>query len=168
MNVAALTDVLTLRKGVLHAATVVNKAASVAGLVLISLAFLPHFAALSSELTFNALLLLGTHAAFSVVRFYGTPIVPAVQTWPQARGTKALKVAALFLGGMAQQCLAAGYLQFVSRAVVAYGALSLGLAHFLAERADSAGTVRVPPAGIAAMALAVAALVSVATGTTAV
>ena len=168
LNVGALADVLTLRKGALHAATVVNKAVSVAGLVLIALAFLPQFASLSAELTFNALVMLGAHAAFSVFRYYGTPIVPALQTWPQAKGATAVKVAALFLGGMAQQCLAAGYLQFVSRAVVAYGALNLGLAHFVAERADNAGAMRVPPAGIAAMALAVAALVSVATGATAV
>jgi hypothetical protein len=146
--------------------TQVNKAASVAGLVLISLAFLPAFSALSNDLLRNALVILGSHAAFSTIRYYGTPIVPAVTTWSGARGATAVKIGALFLGGFAQQCLAAGYLQFVSRTVLAYGALSLGAAHFLAERADAAGVPRVPPAGIAALALAAAALFSVATGAT--
>jgi hypothetical protein len=144
----------------------VNKAASVAGLVLISLAFLPAFSALSNDLLRNALVILASHAAFSTIRYYGTPIVPAITTWSSARGATAVKIGALFLGGFAQQCLAAGYLQFVSRTVLAYGALSLGAAHFLAERADAAGVPRVPPAGIAALALAAAALFSVATGAT--
>ena len=171
---AALADVLLLRKGVGHSARLLNKAASVAGLALVALAFLPHFAAQSSQLTFNALAMLGTHAAFSVIRYYDTPIVPRVQAWlaaglprPGPEGAAAVKVAALVMGGMAQQCLAAGYLQLVSRAVLAFGVLSLGTAHFLAERADRDGVPRVAPAGVAAIVLAAVALVSVATGVTA-
>jgi hypothetical protein len=174
-NAGALTDMLTLRKGVLHAAQLLNKAVSVAGLALVALAFLPAFAPLSRELTLHALVLLAAHATFSTIRYYGTPIVPAIQTWaaaglprPGASGAAAVKVAALFLGGVAQQCLGAGVLQFVSRSVLAYGALSLGAAHFLAERADKDGVPRVPPAGVAALALVAVALVSVATGTTVV
>ena len=105
-------------------------------------------------------------AAFSTFRYYGTPIVPAVQTWTKAQGATAVKIVALFLGGFAQNCLASGYLQFVSRTVLAYGALTLGSAHFLAERAGANGVPRVPPAGVAALALVAVALFSVATGAT--
>ena len=171
---SSLADVLLLRKGLGHSARLLNKAASVAGLALVALAFLPHFAAQSSQLTFNALALLGAHAAYSVVRFYGTPVIPKVQTWlasgvprPGPDGAAAVKILARVLGGMAQQCLAAGTFQLVSRAVLAYGVLSLGAAHFLAERADRDGVPRVAPAGVAALALAAVALVSVATGVTA-
>jgi len=173
-NGAALADVVLLRKGVGHSARLLNKAASVAGLALVALAFLPHFAAQSSQLTFNALAMLGAHASYSVIRFYGSPTIPRVQTWlaaglprPGPDGAAAVKIAALVLGGVAQQCLAAGYLQLVSRAVLAFGVLSLGSAHFLAERADRDGVPRVAPAGVAALALAAVALVSVATGVTA-
>ena len=73
-----------------------------AGLALIALAFLPPFAAISRDVTFNALALLGTHATFSLVKFYGTPVVPAIQRWPSllsarsgADGAAAVKVVAL-------------------------------------------------------------------------
>ena len=67
------------------------------------------------------------------------------------------------LGGMAQQFLGAGVFQVISRTLLVYGALTLGAAHFLAERSDG-----IKPAGYAALALAAAAIVAVATGATAV
>lgn len=56
-----VTDVLTLRKGAMHAAQQLNKAVSVAGLVLVALAFLPAFAPQCNELLRNALVMLGGH-----------------------------------------------------------------------------------------------------------
>ena len=62
--------------------------------------------------------MLGAHAAFSVVKFYGTPIIPKIQTWTSADRQAAIKIGALCLGGFAQNLLAAGYLQFVSRIAI--------------------------------------------------
>ena len=153
---------LTLKKGVSNTLVTLNKAVSVAGLVLLSLAFLPQFALTQNELIRNSLGLLAAHATYSVIHFYGTPIVPRIETWTSASGQTAIKIGALMLGGFAQNLLAAGYLQFISRIAIVYGTLTLATAHFLAERNASG----MPPAGYAAIGFAAWAIVSVATGAT--
>ena len=67
-NLSHVTDVLTLRKGAMHAAQQVNKAVSVAGLVLVALAFLPAFASQYNELLRNALVMLGGHVSSPCAR----------------------------------------------------------------------------------------------------
>lgn len=163
-NPSAVTDVLTVKKGISSALVTLNKALSVAGLALIGLAFFPQLAASSTELLRNALAMLASHAAFSTVHYYGTPIVPAIQTWTSANRQAAIKIGALCLGGFAQNLLAVGYLQLVSRAVIVFGTLSLGIAHFLGERYGTG----MPPAGYAAIACAAWGIVSVLTGSTVV
>jgi hypothetical protein len=152
--------VLTVKKGVSNTLVTLNKALSVSGLVLLSLAFLPQFALTQSELIRNSLGMLAVHATYSIVHFYGTPIVPRIETWTSAQGATAAKIGALMLGGFAQNLLGAGYMQFISRLAIVYGTLTLGTAHFLAERHSSG----MPPAGYAAIGLTAWAIVSVYTG----
>jgi hypothetical protein len=60
----------------------VNKAASLTGLTVLTLAFCPKFEGIQRDLIWHSLLILWPHSIYSAYKFYGTPNIPKLSTWP--------------------------------------------------------------------------------------
>ncbi|KAJ8599768.1 hypothetical protein CTAYLR_003416 [Chrysophaeum taylorii] len=74
-----LTEVLTVRKSLNHTLVELNKAISLAGLTNLCLAML--FATMRKSLLWHAMLLLWSHTAYSIYKFYGSDHIPRIETW---------------------------------------------------------------------------------------
>ena len=76
----------------------VNKAASLTGLTLMTLAFCPKFEGIQRDLIWHSMLILWPHSIYSAYKFYGTPNIPKLSTWPavvsEMRSSEAQKRAA--------------------------------------------------------------------------
>lgn len=76
----------------------VNKAASLTGLTVMTLAFCPKFEGIQRDLIWHSMLILWPHSIYSAYKFYGTPNIPKLSTWPavvsEMRSSEAQKRAA--------------------------------------------------------------------------
>eukprot|EP00127_Corallochytrium_limacisporum_P005435 Clim_evm4s205 gene=Clim_evmTU4s205 len=81
-----LWDVLFVRKSVDHTLVQWNKVISLAGLTGLAFVFTPGFDRIcdtASLLTVSSILL-QIHAAYSIFKYYGSPNIPEIQTFPKA------------------------------------------------------------------------------------
>jgi hypothetical protein len=62
----------------------VNKAASLTGLTVMTLAFCPTFDGVQRDLLWHSMLILWPHSIYSAYKFYGSQHIPKLSTWPDA------------------------------------------------------------------------------------
>ena len=79
-----LVDVLAVRKSLDHTLVELNKAISLSGLTVLTLAYCPGFDIHSRDLVWHSMVLLWTHAVYSSFKFYGTNHIPHITTFPSA------------------------------------------------------------------------------------
>jgi len=103
----------------------------------------------------------------------GSKLMPHPRQWLHAKlptltaeGAETVKLISVALGSLGQMSLVAGNLLLISRVLFAYGAISLGTAHFYTMEIDYKGKLGVRPYAYVAFAAAAAGLLSVAMGLT--
>merc|ERR1712224_553108 len=155
LEAADLIAVLTLSEGLDHTLVQMNKAISLNGLTVLVMAFLPGLDNYRYDLVWYAMLQLWVHSAYSAWKYYGSNNIPLLSTWGNI-GTElssteakdklmAVKKISIVLGSLGQVILSAGYLRYVAGALFCYGAVGLGVAHFVSMEVDFRWKLQVRP-----------------------
>ncbi|KNC72396.1 hypothetical protein SARC_15046 [Sphaeroforma arctica JP610] len=81
-----LLDVLFVRKSIDHTLVQWNKVISLAGITCLAFSFTPHFNHVCDldELLWVSIISLQVHAMYSIYKYYGSPNIPELLTFPQA------------------------------------------------------------------------------------
>merc|ERR1711988_406041 len=141
-----LTDVLLVTESLDHTLVQLNKVISLVGLTCVTMAFCPGLDSIRWELLWHSMLLLWVHSAYSAWKYYGSNNIPLLSTWGNI-GTElssteakdklmAVKKISIVLGSLGQLILSAGYMRYVAGALFCYGAVGLGVAHFVSMEVD--------------------------------
>ena len=118
-----LSDLVTCARGVDWTLVECNKALSLAGMTTMLMSFLPSFEKKSKGLLWISMMMLWTHSAYSMYKFYGYKL-------SKIMSDKAIKQLSIGLGVTGQVALSAGYYGLISPAVLVYAASALSISHF--------------------------------------
>ena len=118
-----LTDLVTLNRGVDWTLVECNKALSLAGMTAMLMSFLPRFEKQSRGLLWVSMIMLWTHSAYSMYKFYGYKL-------SKIMSDKAIKQLSIGFGVAGQLALSAGYAGYISPAALVYSASALSVGHF--------------------------------------
>lgn len=118
-----LRDLVTLSRGLDWTLVECNKALSLAGMTTMLLSFVPTFHKRSKGLLWVSMMMLWTHSAYSMYKFYGYKLAKIMSD-------KAIKRLSVGFGVAGQLALSAGYLGYISPAALVYGASALSISHF--------------------------------------
>jgi hypothetical protein len=118
-----LKDLVTFSRGVDWTLVECNKALSLAGMTTMLMSFLPTFEKRSKSLLWLSMMMLWTHSAYSMYKFYGYKLSSLMSD-------KAIKKLSIGFGVLGQLALSAGYLGYISPAALIYGASALSVSHF--------------------------------------
>ena len=145
-----------------------SQALSLSGLTLFCVAWLPGLHEWRWGLIWSSMVQLWVHSLYSSWKFYGSPNIPHLSTWPhifkELRASEAkdvlqgIKKISIILGTLGQLILSGGYLQWLSTAALCYGGLSLGIAHFYSMEIDFKWKLQVRPYAYLPFPLALAAI----------
>mmetsp|Transcript_18417 Transcript_18417/g.58734 ORF Transcript_18417/g.58734 Transcript_18417/m.58734 type:complete len:214 (-) Transcript_18417:137-778(-) len=173
LGAGGLLDVLLFRKGADHTLVQVNKVISLTGLTTLSVALLPGAAQVvqsPAELLTQSGGLLAAHSLYSLFKYYGSPNIPYLSTFPQIladfRSEKSKDQVAFarrvsLLAGSAAltlvTCFELGTLPL--SAMLAKDTLLLGVLHFYMMEIDYKKQLQVRPFGYLAFAAPAMAIV---------
>jgi hypothetical protein len=118
-----LVDLVTLSRGLDWTLVESNKALSLAGMTTMLLSFVPTFEKRSKGLLWVSMMMLWTHSAYSMYKFYGYKLAKLMSD-------KAIKRLSIGFGVAGQLALSAGYLGYISPAALVYSASALSISHF--------------------------------------
>ena len=118
-----LSDLVTLSRGLDWTLVESNKALSLAGMTTMLLSFVPTFEKRSKGLLWISMMMLWTHSAYSMYKFYGYKLAKLMSD-------KAIKRLSIGFGVAGQLALSAGYLGYISPAALVYSASALSISHF--------------------------------------
>jgi hypothetical protein len=118
-----LTDLVTCGRGLDWTLVECNKALSLAGMTTMLISFLPPFEKRSKGLLWLSMMMLWTHSAYSMYKFYGYKLSKLLSD-------KAIKQLSIGFGVAGQCALSAGYYGYISPAALVYATSALSISHF--------------------------------------
>ena len=118
-----LTDLVTCSRGIDWTLVECNKALSLAGMTTMLISFLPPFEKRSNGLLWISMMMLWTHSAYSMYKFYGYKLSKLLSD-------KAIKQLSIGFGVAGQCALSAGYYGYISPAALVYATSALSISHF--------------------------------------
>jgi len=136
LDIGLLLSVLLGRHGADFTLVELNKVSGLFGITLFALSFIPPFREHQVGLLGNATLALWAHGTFSVLKYYGSSNIPAVNTWLSlaagaGKPMDIVRVVSAITGSTALLVLTIGYWGWVSLIRLSWLGLLLGVVHFI-------------------------------------
>ena len=139
LSVKPLIDLCTGARGVDWSLQEINKVIALSGLTVLIIAFTPNFVLKSRGLVWNAMVLLWTHAMYSMYKFYQFSIKAYLKEKMK------IKQVSIIFAVLGQIVLSAGYFGYISWTNLMYGSIILGTAHFWTYEVDFKYVLQVRP-----------------------
>ena len=83
LDLRLLSDIFLVKTSWDHTLVQINKVVALVAINLVALAFVPFMSALRDDLLIIGLTLVLIHSSYSILKYYGTTNIPAIQTWPR-------------------------------------------------------------------------------------